>query len=69
MRTLVRLGKDLGLRTLAEGIEDDEQLAELRKEHCEAGQGFLFAQPLDPGALEDLLERRRLHATLTTANA
>lgn len=69
VRTLVRLGKDLGLRTLAEGIEDDEQLAELRKEHCEAGQGFLFARPLDPSALDDLLEGHRLLAALTTTSA
>ena len=69
VRTLVRLGKDLGLRTLAEGIEDDEQLAELRKEHCEAGQGFLFARPLDPSALDDLLESHRLLAALTTTSA
>jgi diguanylate cyclase (GGDEF)-like protein/PAS domain S-box-containing protein len=68
VRTLVRLGKDLGLLTLAEGIEDDEQLAELRKEHCEAGQGFLFAKPLDPSALDDLLERHRVLAVLGTTN-
>ena len=31
--------------------------------------GFLFARPLDPDALEDLLERHRLQVALTTANA
>jgi len=69
VRTLVRLGTDLGLLTLAEGIEDDEQLAELRREHCESGQGFLFAKPLDPFALEDLLERHLVLAALGTTNA
>jgi diguanylate cyclase (GGDEF)-like protein/PAS domain S-box-containing protein len=56
VRTLVRLGTDLGLITLAEGIEDSDQLAELRKQHCVAGQGYLFAQPLEPAAVEELLQ-------------
>jgi EAL domain-containing protein (putative c-di-GMP-specific phosphodiesterase class I) len=56
VRTLVRLGTELGLVTLAEGIEDSEQLDELRKQHCDAGQGYLFAWPLEPADLEALLE-------------
>jgi diguanylate cyclase (GGDEF)-like protein/PAS domain S-box-containing protein len=56
VRTLVRLGTDLGLVTLAEGIEDGDQLEELRRQHCAAGQGYLFARPLEPAALEELLQ-------------
>jgi diguanylate cyclase (GGDEF)-like protein/PAS domain S-box-containing protein len=56
VRTLVRLGTDLGLITLAEGIEDTDQLDELRRQHCRAGQGYLFARPLEPAALEQLLQ-------------
>jgi EAL domain-containing protein (putative c-di-GMP-specific phosphodiesterase class I) len=55
MHTLVQLGKALGLTTLAEGIEDNEQFAHLRREDCDAGQGYLFARPLEPAALEALL--------------
>jgi diguanylate cyclase (GGDEF)-like protein len=51
VRMLVQLGKTLGLTTIAEGIEVDEQLRHLRQETCDSGQGFLLARPLD---VEDL---------------
>jgi diguanylate cyclase (GGDEF)-like protein len=56
IRTLVQLGKTLGLETLAEGIEDDSQLATLLGLECDSGQGYLFARPLTPEALEMLVE-------------
>jgi diguanylate cyclase (GGDEF)-like protein len=55
IRTLVQLGKSLGLQTLGEGIEDDVQLRALKHERCDAGQGFLFARPLGAEALEKFL--------------
>jgi len=55
IHTLVELGRTLGLETLAEGIEDTEQLHKLQEEHCDRGQGFLFSRPIDPDALEAFL--------------
>jgi len=55
LHTLVQLGKTLGLETLGEGIEEDVQLESLRREHCDLGQGFLLARPLDPEGVERLL--------------
>jgi diguanylate cyclase (GGDEF)-like protein len=46
IHTLVRLGQMLGLQTIAEGIEDRRQLALLRRERCDCGQGFLYSRPL-----------------------
>ena len=46
VHTLVRLGKMLSLQTIAEGIEDEEQLLALRREGCDSGQGFLYSRPL-----------------------
>jgi diguanylate cyclase (GGDEF)-like protein len=54
--TLVQLGKALGMQTLAEGIEDSDQVDYLQDRHCDSGQGFLFAKPLAPAALEELLD-------------
>ncbi len=56
--TLIQLGKALGLQTLAEGIEEPAQLETLRQENCDLGQGFLFARPLDPAAVERFLSSR-----------
>jgi diguanylate cyclase (GGDEF)-like protein len=56
--TLIRLGQALGLQTLAEGVEHLDQVRELRREGCDLVQGFLFARPLAPDAVETLLEDR-----------
>lgn len=45
-RAIIRLGRDLGLETLAEGVETEEQWAALRAEGCDAIQGYLLAPPL-----------------------
>ena len=52
IKTLVQLGKDLGLTVLAEGIETTAQIDLLRGAGVDLAQGFLMARPLDPGALE-----------------
>ena len=58
IRSLVQLGKALGLETLAEGIEARGQYAQLAREHCDSGQGFLFGRPLETGAVEHYLAAR-----------
>jgi len=55
IRTLVQLGKMLGLETLAEGIEESAQYAQLAREQCDSGQGYLYARPLEPDAVEAFL--------------
>jgi diguanylate cyclase (GGDEF)-like protein len=51
VHTLVQLGKVLGIETIAEGVETNDQRSRLETENVDAGQGFLFARPL---AVEDL---------------
>ena len=46
-RAVVMLGETLGLETIAEGIEQEEQVTQLLQLGCVAGQGFLFARPCD----------------------
>jgi diguanylate cyclase (GGDEF)-like protein/PAS domain S-box-containing protein len=41
-----RLGHDLGLQTIVEGVEEPEQRARLVALGCELGQGYLFARPM-----------------------
>jgi diguanylate cyclase (GGDEF)-like protein len=55
IHTLVQLGKALSIETIAEGIEQQQQLSQLRDENCEGGQGFLFARPLDVAGTETFL--------------
>jgi diguanylate cyclase (GGDEF)-like protein len=56
LHTLVGLGKSLHLRTVAEGIESTAQLTALQHQHCDEGQGFLYARPLDARGIEEFLD-------------
>jgi diguanylate cyclase (GGDEF)-like protein len=53
--TLVQLGRDLGLSTLAEGVETASEVDHLRNERVDRGQGFLLSKPLEAEALERIL--------------
>jgi len=53
MRTLVQLANDLGVYTLAEGVETLEQLDQLRSLGVDYAQGFLLARPLPVAKLQD----------------
>jgi EAL domain-containing protein (putative c-di-GMP-specific phosphodiesterase class I) len=44
--SIIDLAHALGLRTVAEGVEDPTQHRELRRLGCEHGQGFLWSRPL-----------------------
>ena len=46
VRTIVTLGKNLGMDVVAEGVEEAQQLDDLRGLDCKHGQGYFFARPL-----------------------
>ncbi len=46
VRTLVDLGRSLGLKTVAEGVESPDAQAMLREYGCHEGQGYLFSRPV-----------------------
>jgi diguanylate cyclase (GGDEF)-like protein/PAS domain S-box-containing protein len=55
VRSIVSLSSTLRLDTVAEGIETAEQRQVLRGLGTQHGQGYLFARPMGPGELGDLL--------------
>jgi diguanylate cyclase (GGDEF)-like protein len=54
-RTIVDLGRSLGLRVVAEGIEDDACLAAVRALGCDAAQGFGLGRPMSAAAIAERL--------------
>ena len=58
-RTIVRLGHDLGIVVVAEGIERLDQLELLREMECPRGQGFFVARPMGARRVEALVRTNR----------
>jgi diguanylate cyclase (GGDEF)-like protein len=46
VRSIIDLGHNLSLRVVAEGVETDDVLDELRQAGCDMAQGYLFARPM-----------------------
>ncbi len=55
VRAIIDLGRSLQLTTVAEGVEQPEQAAELEALGCDVAQGYLFARPQDAAAIAALL--------------
>ncbi len=62
VRAILSLARDLGMQSIAEGVETQTQLDRLLELGCEFGQGFLFSASVDAEAADLLL---RGNATLT----
>ena len=56
VRAVLDLGRALGLTTVAEGVETEEQLAVLRDLGCDWAQGYLLARPAPADAVTSLIE-------------
>jgi diguanylate cyclase (GGDEF)-like protein len=67
VETIIHLAHQLGIAAIAEGIETVEHLHHLKLQHCEKGQGYLFAKPLSPEEAASLMmvNRARLRSDLT----
>jgi diguanylate cyclase (GGDEF)-like protein len=55
VRAITELAQALGIETTAEGVEESEQVAELRSHGCSSVQGFLFARPMPAADVTRLL--------------
>ena len=55
VRAIVALAHNLGMDVVAEGVETEEQLAQLEALGCEYAQGFYFSKPVDAVTAEALI--------------
>jgi diguanylate cyclase (GGDEF)-like protein len=67
VRSTIDLARNLGLRVVAEGIEDQSAYDMLRSLGCHVGQGFLMSRPVTSGDLEELLDSAAVAAAEPTA--
>ena len=54
---VIAMAKALGIATVAEGVENAEQVERLRKLNCDLAQGHYFSHPQPPYVITDLLSR------------
>ena len=62
VRSIILLGSSLGKVVVAEGIETEPQLEQLREMGCRLGQGYLLARPMAPQDVSLQLSRHQQHA-------
>ena len=67
VRSTIELGRNLGLQTVAEGVEDEREWEALAASGCTLAQGYLISKPVPAGELEALL-RERAEARLAAAS-
>ncbi|WP_433362427.1 putative bifunctional diguanylate cyclase/phosphodiesterase [Actinoplanes sp. CA-142083] len=55
VRAMIALAHALGLRAIAEGVEDEPTLEKLRDLGCDAAQGYFYTRPVDAAAISDMI--------------
>jgi EAL domain-containing protein (putative c-di-GMP-specific phosphodiesterase class I) len=56
VHSIVQLGHDLGLTVVAEGIETEAELEDVRGAHCDLGQGYVLGLPSTPDEMDLFLK-------------
>jgi diguanylate cyclase (GGDEF)-like protein/PAS domain S-box-containing protein len=64
---IATLAQKMGLRTIAEGIENARQMERLRELGCEYGQGYYFSQPMEAKAVLQFMQQQGVPAQARSA--
>ena len=54
------MARSLGLKVVAEGVENEVQLEQLKKLNCEKAQGFYFSKPLNFEDVKTFLNEKQI---------
>ena len=58
VRAIASLGQSLGMATVAEGVETEEQMARITSDGCTDVQGYLISRPIPPEQIDSFLLSR-----------
>jgi diguanylate cyclase (GGDEF)-like protein len=61
VRTIVMLARNLDMNIVAEGVETEGQLAQLKSLECEYGQGYFFSKPVAAEGAARLLSNNHIY--------
>lgn len=62
LEAIITMAHTLGMRAVAEGVENTEQLDVLRGLNCDEAQGYLFSEPVPPAETQPVASSRALAA-------
>ncbi|HUF05201.1 MAG TPA: EAL domain-containing protein [Aridibacter sp.] len=57
VQTIIALASSLGIKVIAEGVENEEQLQKLRSLNCGGAQGFYFSRPMNFESVREFINR------------
>ena len=60
LKAMVHMGKELGMKVIAEGVETKEQMETMRELSVDGIQGYYYARPMDVDALSSWISNREL---------
>ncbi len=63
-RSIIAMAHNLKLRVIAEGVENNEQMDFLRREHCDEVQGYIFSKPVNPKEVLEMIRQGYWHTTV-----
>lgn len=66
VKSMLAMAHGLGMQTVVEGIETQEQLKALQESGCDIGQGYLFGKPLPFGEVQQQLARELVHNPISS---
>lgn len=58
LRSVIKLGKDLGMKVTQEGVESKEDMLKLKEYGCDVLQGYLFSKPLSEILFDEFLTNK-----------
>lgn len=56
---IIAMARELGIKTVSEGVEEPEQVDFLRSKGCDLVQGYVFAKPMPAAEFSAMLEKLR----------
>ena len=57
MRSIATLARSLGMKAIAEGVESQDQMAQLQALECAYGQGFFISRPAPDAVGQEILRQ------------
>ena len=64
LKAIIQMAHGLGLKVVAEGVEQEEQYDFLEEQNCDVIQGYLFSQPIEAKEVHKFVRKKYLSGTL-----